>query len=66
MIGQGLIRAVGLFSLVSVPLLLWCWIMQWIPESASDYVIVVGLLFFSITALACLHRPSNRPRREKK
>lgn len=57
MTGNLLVKAVGLFSLISVPLLLWCWLMRWIPESTPDYAVVTGLSFFSIVALGCLHKP---------
>lgn len=56
--GDSLIKGVGLFCLVSVPLLLWSWIMGWLP--ASTRVILVGLLFFSLVALACLHKPREK------
>lgn len=49
-----LVRGSGLLCLVSVPLLLWFWIMGWLPESASTGAIVTGLGLFSLFSFACL------------
>lgn len=58
--GNLLIKAVGLFSLISVPLLLWCWIMRWLPESTPIDAVMIGLFFFLVISFGCLHKPSEK------
>lgn len=53
-----LVLAVGLFSLVSIPILIWMWLAGWLPETTPDYAVVTALILFPVVSIGCLFKPS--------